>query len=290
MKFVKRKYYQLYISFLKLIGANAIKISKVKYLYKNDKELNLENPIEFMEKIQWLKLFLYKEDYGYLVDKYEVRAFVENRIGAQYLNDIIGIYNNPDEINIDLFPNQFALKATHGSGYNIIVCDKEKLNWSSAKSKLNKFLKSDYSKFNGEAIYKNVKPRILAEKFLSESENDYIIDYKFFCFHGEAKYVWVKTFCSGKYRNCYYDLQWNKITDDNNKYCFLEKEMKKPINFDEMISISEKLSKDFIFVRVDLYSVSNKVYFGELTFFPWGGKQRLTVERFNDEFGKLIKL
>lgn len=290
MNFFTRKYFQLYIAILKILRANDIKLSKVKYHYKNGKKLNLNQPIEFMEKIQWLKFNYYKESFGHLVDKYAVRNYVSDKIGNQYLNGFIGVYESIDEIDIQKLPNKFALKATHGSGYNIIVSDKNNLNWSKAKKKLYKYLNEDYSKENGEAIYKNVKPRILVEEFLNQSDENYIVDYKFFCFHGEAKYVWVKTFTQGKYKNCYYDLNWNKIKDDSNMNNFLTIEMPKPMNLQEMIKIANKLSSDFIFVRVDLYSIKERIYFGELTFFPWGGKQRLTVERFNKEFGELIHL
>lgn len=290
MNFIKKKYYQVYISLLKAIGADAITISKAKYQYKNNKKLNLENPIEFTDKIQWLKFNYYTEKYGYLVDKYEVREFVAKTIGSKYLNGFIAVYDTVDAIDLNSLPNQFALKGTHGSGYNIIVDDKSKLNWSQAKKQLQKYLNEDYSLTNGETIYKAIKPRILAEEYLNQQDDNYIVDYKFFCFHGETKYVWVKTFHDGKYRNCYYDLNWNKIENDSNKSSYLTLDMPKPENLEEMIEISNKLSKEFIFVRVDLYSIKNKIYFGELTFFPWGGKQRLTVERLNKEFGGLITL
>jgi hypothetical protein len=243
-----------------------------------------------MDKIQWLKHYFYTENYGYLVDKYEVREFIRERIGEKYLNKFIDVFYTVNDINFENLPNQFALKGTHGSGYNIIVDDKSKLNWEKAKVKLIKFLKSDYSKKNEENIYKALIPKILVEEYLYDLNDNYIIDYKFFCFHGKAKYVWVKTFHDGKYRNCYFDLNWNKIKDDSNTKNYLEIDIPKPENLDEMINISNKLSEDFIFVRVDLYSIKMKVYFGELTFFPWGGKVRLTVERFNKEFGDLIQL
>jgi hypothetical protein len=290
MKFLKRKYYQIYIGLLEFVKASNETKSKVKFYYKNNKRLNLKNPVEFMDKIQWLKLYYYTENYGYLVDKYEVREFIKERIGEKYLNKFIDVFYTVNEINFENLPNQFALKGTHGSGYNIIVDDKSKLNWEKAKVKLLKFLKSDYSKKNEENIYKALIPKILVEEYLSDLNDNYIIDYKFFCFHGKAKYVWVKTFHDGKYRNCYFDLNWNKIKDDSNKKNYLEIDIPKPENLDEMINISNKLSEDFIFVRVDLYSIKMKVYFGELTFFPWGGKERLTVERFNKEFGDLIQL
>ncbi|MGG7036576.1 MAG: ATP-grasp fold amidoligase family protein [Flavobacterium sp.] len=242
-----------------------------------------------MEKLQWLKFFYYKEQYGNYVDKFEVRKFIEETIGGNYLNDFIAVYDTSDEIKFDELPDQFAMKCTHGSGYNLIVKDKSKLDIRRAKDKLNKFLKRDYSKENGENIYKGVKPRILVEKYLDQSGSN-IIDYKFFCFHGEPKYIWVKTFNQGLYKNCYYDLDWNKIGEEEYRDNFLADEIARPQNLEEMIDVARKLSDPFIFMRVDLYSIDEKVYFGELTFFPWGGKQRLTVERFNNEFGELIKL
>lgn len=290
MNFIRRKYYQFLIELLVFFNACDKKISKAKYFYKNNKKLNLDNPTEFMEKLQWLKLYYYKENYGHYVDKYEVREFVKNQIGEQYLNDFIAIYENENDIDFDLLPNQFALKGIHGSGYNIIVEDKRELDIIKAKKTLKKYLQSDYSSYNEERIYKNIKPRILAEKYLDQSCKSAIIDYKLFCFHGKAKYIWVKTYLNGSYKNCYYDLNWNRVKDDLNKKSHLNIEIEKPNNLKEMIEISNKLAENFIFVRVDLYSIKNKIYFGELTFFPWGGKKRLTVERFNKEFGDLIKL
>ncbi|MFC4817037.1 ATP-grasp fold amidoligase family protein [Flavobacterium sp. GCM10023249] len=290
MNFIKRKFFAVYTVILKMFGASDVAISKAKYYSKNLKFLDLDKPEEFMEKLQWLKLFYYKESYKNYVDKYEVRQFVKERIGEQYLNSIIGVFDEVDAINFDELPDQFVLKATHGSGFNVIVPDKTKLDSKKAKKELCGFMKRDYSKVNQEAIYKEIKPRILAENYLSQLEEKCIVDYKFFCFNGKAKYVWVKTFHDSKYRNCYYDLNWNKIKEENYRSNFLELDMKRPDNFEEMIWVAEKLSQDFIFMRVDLYSIQNKTYFGELTFFPWGGKQRITVEHFNKEFADLIQL
>ena len=135
-----------------------------------------------------------------------------------------------------------------------------------------------------------MQPRILAEHYLDQTDSENILDYKFFCIHGEPKYIWTKTFDDGKYRNCYYDLEWNKLEDDNNKKSFLYKDLPKPDQLEELISIAKKLSKEFLYVRVDLYSISGKIYFGELTFFPWAALQRLTVERLNKELGDAITL
>jgi len=264
--------------------------AKTIFRLKNNKKLNLENPQEFSEKIKWLKLFKYTEAYKNYVDKYEVRAYVKEKIGASYLNTVIGVYDNVDDINFDDLPNQFALKGTHGSGYNIIVEDKNKLDWSETKKELIKYMSSNYYYKYREKIYKDVKPRILAEHYLDQMDNDHIIDYKFYCIHGKPTYVLVKTLDNGEDKNCFYDLQWNKLEPDLNKHDFLSKDIPKPNNLNELIIIAEKLADGFIFIRVDLYSISDKIYFGELTFFPTAGNKRLRVERLNKELGDLIQL
>ncbi len=289
MPFLNRKYLQLKVKFFKFFGMD-VSHAKTIYLLKNNRKLNLKNPQEFAEKIKWLKLFKYTEAYKNYVDKYEVRAYVKEKIGESYLNTIIGVYDDVDDINLDDLPNQFALKGTHGSGYNIIVKDKSKLDWKKAKQELKKYLSSNYYYKYRERIYKDVKPRILAEHYLDQLDDDNIIDYKFYCIHGKPTYIMVQTFDDGMRRSCFYDLQWNKVEPDLCKKDFLYKTIPKPNNLDELILVAEKLAGEFIYVRVDLYSIKDRIYYGELTFFPAAGKKRLRVERLNKELGDLIKL
>jgi hypothetical protein len=290
MNFLKRKYYQLLTKYLSNKPNADLDYIKAQYYLKNERALDLENPTEFTEKLQWLKLHLYTEDYKNYVDKYEVRTYVEEKVGKGYLVDFIGVYDNVDDIDFNTLPNQFALKGTHGSGYNVIVDNKSKINESDVKRTLKTYLKSNYYNKYKELIYRDIKPRILAEHYLDQTDSENILDYKFFCIHGEPNYIWVKTFDDGKYRNCYYDLNWNKVEGDINTKSYLYKAIPKPENLDELIDIAKKLSEDFIFIRVDLYSISGKIYFGELTFFPWAGLKRLTVEHLNKELGDLIQL
>lgn len=290
MIFLKRKCYKLYISLLKLVGANDERISIYQYFLKNGIKPSLVNPKEFMEKLLWLKLNYYKESYGCYADKFEVRSYVENKIGKKYLNDIFGVFDSVSEINFEKLPNQFVLKATHGSGYNIIVKDKNELNLEVTKKKLNQFLSKNYYHKFRERIYKDLKPRILIEKYISEIDSDSLIDYKFHCFHGKPKYVFVQKSKSECVRKSFYDLQWNKVLPENYISSFYEADFIKPENFDEMIQVAEKLSEGFIFLRVDLYSTGNKTIFGELTFFSNGGIVRSSIEKFNKEFGDLIHL
>lgn len=278
------------MKFLQRFSKNDELFCKTKYYYYNKRVLNLEQPVEFMEKINWLKLYHYKEQFGNLVDKYEVRSFVESKIGASYLNPIIGIYNSVEEIDFKKLPNQFVIKGTHGSGYNCIVKDKKGVHEDKMKRKLASFLNENYFNENREYIYKNVTPRLLVEDYIFEFNSGELIDYKFYTIHGVPKYVLVKVTEKGKDKKCFYDLDWNKIYPDVLSSDFLQTEIVRPVNFDEMVEVVKKLATDFIFVRVDLYSVQNKIIFGELTFFPTAGVKRFKIERFNKELGDAITL
>ncbi|MFC4818277.1 ATP-grasp fold amidoligase family protein [Flavobacterium sp. GCM10023249] len=290
MNILKRKYCKLQISWLKSFGGSDEKISILQYYLKNNKKPDLRNPKEFMEKTLWLKLYYYTEDYGKFADKYDVRRYVEEKIGKEYLNEVYGIYTKVDDISFDELPNQFVLKGTHGSGYNIIVKNKNELNLQETKIKLNQFLKDNYYYRFRELIYKNLTPRIIAEKYISEIDRDALVDYKFHCFHGEPKYVFVQKNKQENLRKSFYDLEWNKIEPEKYIAAFSEAHFEKPSNFDEMIRVAKKLSEGFIFMRVDLYSIGGKIIFGELTFFSNAGLIRSSIERFNTEFGELMQL
>lgn len=287
--FILRKYNQTRYNLLNKYSNDDVEITRAKYFCKNRRILNLESPEEFMEKIQWLKLYYYKEEYGQYVDKYGVRSFVESKVGKEYLNEIIGIYDTVQEIDFENLPHQYAIRGTHGSGYNVIVKNASLVNSSDVKNKIESFLKSNYYNKYRETIYKEVKPRLLIEKYISNSENG-LIDYKFYCFHGQPKYVLVKKVENGKEKKCFYDLNWKKIISNEDDANRLKSEIEKPANFNEMLKVAGILSDQFIFVRVDLYSINDKILFGELTFFPTGGHKRFPIDYLNLEMGNLIKL
>lgn len=290
MHFFKRKYYQILLKYLKKKANEEERYVKAQYYLKNEKNLDLKNPTEFMEKIQWLKLNFYTEEYENYVDKYAVRTYVENLIGKAYLIDMIAIYNSVEDIKFDELPKQFVLKGTHGSGFNIIVKDKSQINISEVKKRLEKFMSKNYYERCREKIYRTIKPRILAETFLNELDGGDVIDYKFYCFHGKPKYVLVMSEEDGKRKKAFYNFNWEKVVPQNTTKSYLKSDIIRPNNFNKMIEIAEKLANDFIFVRVDLYSIGEKIYFGELTFFPNGGAVRLPVEKLNKTFGDLIVL
>ncbi|PXY43703.1 ATP-grasp fold amidoligase family protein [Flavobacterium hydrophilum] len=288
-EFILRKYNQTIFTLLNKYSNDDAKVTKAKYFSKNKRALNLETPKEFMEKIQWLKLYHYKEEYGQYVDKFGVRSFVEAKVGKEYLNEVIGIYDTVEEIDFENLPQQYAIRGTHGSGYNVIVKNASLINYLDQKNKLRTFLKSNYYNKYRETIYKKVKPRLLIEKYISNCE-DGLVDYKFYCFHGQPKYVLVKKTENGKEKKCFYDLNWKKIVSSEEDANWLKSEIEKPANFNEMLKVASTLSDQFIFVRVDLYSIGDKVLFGELTFFPTGGHNRFPIDYLNLEMGNLIKL
>ena len=262
------------------------------YEYFNKKKLDLDNPQEFNEKIQWLKVFYHPKILNQLVDKYAVREYVEAKIGVQYLNEIYGVYDSPEDILYEKLPQKFVIKATHASSYNLIVTDKEKLN----KIKTNKLFKkwlsiNQYYRMGQEWAYKDVQPRLIAEKFLKEDGRISLIDYKFYCFNGEAKLLEVHLDRDEDHKRGFYDLDFNRLPY---RYVSIENsissEIEKPCNFEEMKKLSEVLAANFPFVRVDFYSIKGKTIFGEMTFYPSDGRKSLYPDKYNKIMGDYIKL
>lgn len=262
------------------------------YEYYTGKKLNLENPKEFNEKIQWLKVYYHPKILNQLVDKYAVREYVKEKIGPQYLNDCYAVYDTPEEVQFDKLPNQFVIKATHASSYNLIVDDKEKINFRKAKKLFKKWLRiNQYYRTGQEWAYKDVKPRLIVEKFLKNENQDSLIDYKFYCFSGTAKFLEVHLDRAQNHKRGFYDLDFKPLPF---RYVSLEKsiltELDKPSNFEEMIKLSEILSDKFPFVRVDFYSIEGKAIFGEMTFYPSDGRKDMIPDEYNLITGDYIKL
>jgi hypothetical protein len=263
---------------------------KIAYEAKMGTPLDLKNPLTFNEKIQWYKVYYKNPVLNTVTNKYLVRDFVKEKIGEEYLNELLGVFNHPDEIDFDALPNQFALKVAHGSGYNIIVPDKSKLDVSAAKKKLRKWQKTNFYKKHMEWAYKDSKPYIIAEKFLEESGQQVINDYKFFCFDGEIKFIQVDLERKIHDYRCFYDTDWNKQEFCNIENPIYPGDVPRPENLDEMIQIARKLSEGLPFVRVDLYSIKGKTYFGEMTFYPANGTKLLAPAKWNRIVGDYFKL
>ena len=253
-------------------------------------DLNLSEPKTFNEKIQWLKLHNRKNVYTTMVDKYLSKNYVSNLIGEEYLIPTIGVYNRFDDINFNNMPEQFVIKCTHDSGGIVICKDKKKLDLKKAKKKINKFLKRKYYYMHREWPYKNVNPKIIVEKYMENKEQNELTDYKVMCFNGVAKIIFT---CTERFSNglkvTFFDLKWNKLPFERH-YPSSEQDIPKPKNLKKMIELSEKLSKNIPFLRIDWYEVNGKLYFGELTFYPGGGLEEFTPMEWDRKLGDMIDL
>lgn len=261
----------------------------LEYKLKMKKKLNLDGPKRYNEKLQWLKLYDHNPQYTDLVDKYEVRKHVEKLIGEEYLIPIYGIYDNYDEINFGKLPDQFVLKPTHTSGDVFICKDKTVINHAELKKELSEWLNKNYFDYHREWPYKNIKPRIICEKYMSEKGSDRIKDYKYFCFDGKAEMMFVASDRGTNTKFDFYDRQFNHMNIEQH-YPKSDKALSKPNNYDEMVEISEKLSKGFPHVRIDLYSINDKIYFGEFTFYHFSGFEPFVPDSFDYELGSLLRL
>lgn len=262
---------------------------KLEYRIKMGDKLNLDSPQTYNEKLQWLKLYDHNPLYVELVDKYEVRKQVENIIGKDYLIPIYGVYKNYNEINFEDLPNQFVLKPTHTSGDVFICKDKKLLNYNKLENEVNSWMKKNYFDYHREWPYKNIEPRIICEKYMSEKDNDRIKDYKFFCFNGRSELMFVASDRGVNTKFDFYDMKFNHL-DLSQHYPKSETPMTKPGKFEEMIMLSEKLAKDLPHVRIDLYSINEKIYFGEFTFYHFSGFESFEPDSFDLKLGSLLNM
>lgn len=281
---------------LALGARNLIKISdtlylKLRYKQKMGYDLNLENPKSFNEKLQWLKLYDRKPIYTTMVDKYAVKEYVASIIGKQYIIPTLGVWDKFEDIDFDALPNQFVLKCTHDSGGLVICRDKSKLDKNAARKKINNSLKRNYYYAGREWPYKDVKPRIIAEKYMVDHSLSELRDYKFFCFNGVAKCYKVDFDRFVEHKANYFTSD-GEIMNFGEKVCppDFNKELPIPKNLEKMKEFAEKLSSEQPFLRADFYDVDGKVYFGELTFFPDSGFGKFVFDDNDELFGSWIKL
>lgn len=252
--------------------------------------LNWENPKSLNEKIQWLKLNDRKPEYTNYVDKFEVKKLVSKILGDKYIVPTYGVYENANEIDYNSLPKQFVLKCTHDSGGIVICNDKSNFDIDNAVSFLNNALKTNYFKYTREWPYKNVHPRIIAEKYLVDESGWQLKDYKVFCFNGEPKFVEVDYDRYVGHKLNVYDLDWNFIdfymTSPNDKNVKIEK----PKRLDVILECARKLAKDILFVRVDFYSIGEDVFFSEMTFHPGSGLIGFYPKEYDWKVGELLQL
>lgn len=260
-------------------------------LFNNGKKINFKNPQTYNEKLQWLKYYYRDPRLTPLVDKYEVRKYVKEKVGDEILVPCLGIYDSWEEIDFESLPDRFVVKCTHDSG-SISIC-RDKKTWD--KNEAEKIIKNGLGRnqfyLSREWPYKNVKPRIIIERYLENEDKSSLIDYKFYCFDGEPVIVDVLT---GKnreegVRENFYDMNWN-LYEVTQGHPNTDYDLPKPFNYEKMIEYAKILSKGFPHIRVDFIEENDKLFFTELTFFSAGGRIPLEPESFDEWLGGFIKL
>jgi len=247
-------------------------------------EIDMDYPRTFNEKLQWLKLHNRKPEYTMMVDKYEVKKYVADIIGEEYIIPTYGVFNGFDEINFSKLPEQFVLKCTHDSGSTIICRNREKFDKERARFKLSKSLENNYFYNSREWPYKNVKPRIIVEKYMDDQtlkddgikcyKSRSLIDYKIHCFNGVPTFVQVisdRDVDMHTANQRFYDFHWKEAGWQFGDYPPSLKEIERPEKLDVMYDISRALSKECDYLRIDLYEINKRVFFGEMTFYPLSG-------------------
>lgn len=253
---------------------------------------DLVNPQTYNEKLCWMKLYYHNPLFTRLVDKYEVKNYVAEKIGQQYIIPTLAVWDRVADIEWDKLPNQFVLKCTHDSGGLVICRDKSKLDVSAAKKKLSSSLKKNYYFYGFEWPYRDVKPRIIAETYMEDTKTQELRDYKFFCFDGEVKALFI----ASERQKVGEDVKFDFFDADFNHLPFRQGHENAPVTpekpecFDEMKRLAAVLSEGLPHARVDFYEVDGRIYFGEITFFHHGGWTKFDPEEWDYTFGNWIKL
>lgn len=263
---------------------------KIRYYLEMGKKLDLNNPKTMNEKLQWLKLYNRNPEYTTIVDKVLVKKYISNILGEEYVVPLLGVWDTPEQIDLQSLPNQFVLKTNHSGGNSgVVIChDKKSLDFTETKRRLSKSLKLDIYSLYREWPYKNINKKVFAEAYLGDD----LVDYKFYCYNG---YVDVVLICVGRQLNepefYFFDKDWNlKRYNKRGMEAPADFTLPKPKNIDKMFEIAAKLSIGYPFIRVDLYNVNEKIYFGEMTFFPASGYDYNRLYEADLLFGNMIEL
>ncbi len=257
------------------------------------RKLNLEAPKTFNEKLQWMKFHVRFPLQSIVSDKYLVREYVSSRIGGEYLIPLLGVWDSFDDIDFDALPEQFVLKCNHDSGGLVVCQDKAALNREQARRKISKALKTNFYDIGREPQYKNIVPKIICEQFISEG-GSVPEDYKIYCFNGKPDVILVckDRFNKNSHRAKYYffDQDWNFLPLNKGDENIEPPRIAKPAHLNEMLRVAEQLSRDFIFARIDLYNISGKIYFGEITLSPNSGFDSDITEATDRAFGEKLQI
>ena len=303
-KVLKQRFSGIYDYHLHLLRKKKIKqIAKLKQLPKTEypkmlaaryeaaigHKLNWDNLQTYTEKMQWAKLYDKNPLKATLTDKYLVREWVEKTIGGEYLIPLLGVWDNFEDIDFSELPDRFVLKTNHGSGTNLIVKDKSKLNLKRVKRMFDDWMNIDYAyNSNFEMHYTDIKPKIIAEKNMETSTGE-LPDYKFLCFGGKPYYCWVDCGRFTNHTRNVYDLDW-KLQSWSQCHPINEVIIEKPAKFETMVMLAQKLSEGLSHVRVDFYNIDGNIYFGEMTFTNASGLERIYPDEWDKRLGELWQL
>ncbi len=262
----------------------------ISMLYRKlGRELNLKSPTRYTEKLQWLKLFYRDIRMPICSDKYEVRQYLSDKGYSELLNELIAVYDNVDDINIESLPQKFVLKASHGSGWNLIVTNKNAVNWFIWKKIMKVWMKSNLYWFGREWNYRDQKPRIVIEKYLEDDSGE-LRDYKIICSNGNPRFMQIDENRSTNHKRVYVDENGIPTEFQDSQAVKILKSYKFGENQKRMFEIAKDLCEDFPYVRVDFYECNDKIYFGELTFFGGSGFFNFDPDEYDYKWGELIKL
>lgn len=268
------------------------KYIEMLYEVRTGKKINLKNPITYNEKLNWLKLYYHNNELTKMADKVTAKEIVSSMIGSNYVVPLLGVWNTPDDIDFDKLPDAFVLKCNHDSGSVVICKDKNKFDISAAKKKLGNCLLNNYYYESREWAYKNIRPKIIAEPYLEDFESAELRDYKFFCFDGEVKFLYVATdrFKEGEeVKFSFFDSDYNFLPIIHG-HPYAKDLPNKPQGFEEMKKLAQKLSKGLPHVRVDFYEANGNIYFSEFTFYNNSGFLPFDPDEWDYKFGDYLVL
>ena len=270
---VKKPRLVLYVIVSKYLNSffnNDEKYLKTIFRLYTGQKLDLNNPQTFNQKLQWLKLYAHKPVYAIMADKYAVKKYVADIVGEEYVVPCLGVWERAEDIDFDTLPNQFVLKCTHNSGVGRCICkDKSKIDLIKVRRNIAKGLKEDYYRPGRDKQYRDIPKKIIADQYLDDGTGTELRDYKWWCFNGEPKFMYYTNKGEHVYEN-FFDMDYKPVSIDHGFERLLP-EMEKPAEFELMRDMAAKLSKGIPFVRVDFFDVNHHIYFGEFTFFDWGG-------------------
>ena len=260
------------------------------YQVRMGEKLDLKNPNNFDEKLQWLKLYDRKPEYTIMADKYEVRKYVEEKLGESYLIPLLGVWDSVDDIDFSMLPEQYVLQCTHDSGSVLICKEKNTFDIQSAKQKLEKTLRTNYFYPSREWPYKNIHPRIIAEKYMTDESHVELKDYKIYTFGGEPYLIQVDFGRFVEHKRNLYTTDWQYIDEEIEYPKDPSVQIEKPESLGEMLECSRKLAEGTVSLRTDFYSINDRIYFGEITFYQEAGFAHFSSEEFSRKLGEMIVL